>query len=155
MGKIIFSKKGEAQTHRRSGHPGFEYLRYDLVPREQTNNAVLGLYELPPGMSNYPYHCHMKNEEVFYILSGTGTLRTPEGERPVGPGDAIYFPPEEGGAHKLTNSSETETLVYLDFDVSHDLDACLYPDSGKIGVWGKGINQLYQTKDQVDYYEGE
>lgn len=67
----------------------------------------------------------------------------------------MYFPPDADGAHKLTNNSETEMLVYLDFDVCHDLDACFYPDSGKLGIWGKGINQLYETKDQVDYYKGE
>jgi len=30
-----------------------------------------------------------------------------------------------------------------------------YPDSGKIGVWGKNINQLYKTNDQVEYYKDE
>ena len=61
----------------------------------------------------------------------------------------------EKGAHKLTNSSVTEKLVYLDVDVLHNIDVALYPDSGKIGVWGKDTNRVYRMDDDVDYYEGE
>jgi uncharacterized cupin superfamily protein len=59
------------------------------------------------------------------------------------------------GAHKLTNASDTENLVYIDFDVVHDVDITEYPDSGKIGIWGKGINKLYPQNANVDYYDGE
>ena len=55
----------------------------------------------------------------------------------------------------LRNISDTENLVYLDFDTCNDIDVTFYPDSGKIGVWGKDINQLYKIRDQVEYYEGE
>ena len=34
-------------------------------------------------------------------------------------------------------------------------DQALYPDSGKIGVWGKQVNKVYHLDDDVDYYEGE
>lgn len=53
------------------------------------------------------------------------------------------------------NSSNTENLVYIDFDVTHDLDVAVYPDSDKIGVWGMGINQMYPKSANVDYYDGE
>ena len=67
----------------------------------------------------------------------------------------LFFPAGSAGAHKLTNASATEKLVYIDFDVIHDLDAAVYPDSGKIGVWGKGINRVYRLEDDVPYYDGE
>lgn len=54
-------------------------------------------------------------------------------------------------AHKLTNSSETENLVYIDFDVAHDMDVTGYPDSDR----GMGINKLYPQAGDVDYYDGE
>ena len=63
-------------------------------------------------------------------------------------------PPNEQGAHKLTNTG-TQPLIYLDFDTAHDIDVCFYPDSDKIGVWGMGINKVYRTDDSVGYYEGE
>src|SRR5690606_31385298 len=111
----------------------------------------ISLYEIPPQKAAYPYHYHTKNEEAFYILQGSGLLKTPEGERPVAAGDLIFFPANEKGAHKLTNTSETEMLIYLDFDTHNDLDVAFYPDSGKIGVWGQGINQVYRVQEQVTY----
>jgi len=115
---------------------------------------VVSLYEIPPGKSAYPYHYHTQNEECFYILSGSGSLRTPEGERPVQAGEFLFFPAGEQGAHKLTNTGDVN-LVYLDYDAEHEIDVAFYPDSGKIGIWGMGINQVYKTEDQVGYYEGE
>ena len=78
----------------------------------------------------------------------------PEGERPVSAGDFLHFPAGPEGAHKLTNTGSVP-LVYIDFDVIHDLDVCLYPDSGKLAVWGKGVNRVYPADAHVDYYEGE
>jgi uncharacterized cupin superfamily protein len=139
----------------RDDHPGYEFFRHDLVPAGKAEECAMGLYKVPPGKSAYPYHYHLKNEEVFYILSGKGLLRTPSGERVVGPGESIFFPACEAGAHKITNISADEMLVYLDFDVRHDLDVCFYPDSGKVGIWGRGVRELHKVSDQVGYYDGE
>ena len=74
----------------------------------------------------------------------------------VGEGDEmLFFPTGPEGAHKLTNSSETEMLTYIDFDVVRDIDIAVYPDSDKIGIWGKGINKIYPKDGNVDYYDGE
>ena len=117
--------------------------------------SLVRVYEILPGKSAYPYHYHLKNEETFFILRGEGILRTPEGEQTVRPGDLIFFPAGEAGAHKLTNTSESANLVYLDFDVIHDLDVTIYPDSGKLGIWGMDTNKIYRMDDDVDYYENE
>lgn len=98
---------------------------------------------------------HMKNEESFYVISGKGILKTPLEDKMVSAGDFLFFPTNEKGAHKLTNTSEIELLIYLDFDTYNDIDVTLYPDSGKIGVWGENINRLYRVNDQVDYYKDE
>ena len=134
-------------------HPGYEYTRRDLVPLRQAQ-CMVALYEIPPGKAAYPYHYHAQNEECFYILSGSGILKTPAGEKPACAGEFLFFPAGAHGAHKLTNTGDAD-LVYLDYDVMHDVDVAFYPDSGKIGVWGMGINQVYKTEDQVGYYEGE
>jgi len=138
----------------RAGAEGYEFSRRDFLKVHEAQSLVR-VYEIPPGKSAYPYHYHLKNEETFFILKGEGLLRSSEGERMVRPGDLLFFPAGEEGAHKLTNTSDTETLVYLDFDVVHDLDVTVYPDSGKLGIWGKDINKLYRIGDDVDYYEGE
>lgn len=139
----------------KQGKDGYEYYRKDFVPMGHAANTLVRIYELPPKKSAYPYHYHLKNEETFFILSGEGVLKTPDGEQTVTAGDLLFFPANEIGAHKLTNTSETEKLVYLDFDVLHDLDVAVYPDSGKLGVWGKNVNRVYRLGDDVDYYEGE
>ncbi|MGI6239118.1 MAG: cupin domain-containing protein [Christensenellales bacterium] len=155
MAKPVHINAADAESRTKQQHGAYAYTRCDLVPRDATANCALRMYELKPGMSAYPYHYHLKNEEIFFILRGVGVLRTPEGERTVAPGDCFYFPADERGAHKLTNTSPDAALVYLDFGVCHDLDVALYPDSGKIGVWGKDVNQLFETKNDVDYYKGE
>ena len=155
MSGIRHSKIDALPAKHRTGPDNYEYIRRNFVPRGAASQCIVSIYEIPPAKCAYPYHYHHKNEETFYIISGQGVLRTPEGERTVSAGDLLFFPAEEGGAHKLTNTSEVEPLVYIDFDTDNDLDVTVYPDSGKIGVWGKGINRLYRTEDDVDYYEGE
>ena len=134
---------------------GYEYYKRRLLPRGSAEQLAIFVYEIPPGKAAIPYHYHMKNEEIFFIMNGEGELRTPSGCRAVKAGEFIYFPANENGAHKLTNTSETEMLVYMDIDTTSDLDVTFYPDSGKMGVWGKEINKLYREGDDVDYYDGE
>jgi len=155
MDKIRHSRIENIPAVHRCEHDGYEYLRRKFVPFGAAGSTVVSVYEIPPLKSAYPYHYHHKNEETFYILSGEGILRTPEGERKVRAGELLFFPACPEGAHKLTNCSDTEALVYLDFDAVHDVDVTVYPDSDKMGVWGKGINQIFPQDSAVDYYDGE
>ena len=155
MNQIKHSKIEDIPASHKCEHEGYEYFRRKFVPMGGANNALVSIYEIPPGKAAYPYHFHHKNEEVFYILSGEGLLKTPEGERKVAAGELLFFPTGETGAHKITNTSETENLVYIDFDVVHDIDIAVYPDSGKLGIWGMGINKIYPENDDINYYDGE
>ena len=155
MSEIKISRIEEIPASHRCEHGAYEYFRRKFVPFGGASNTVVSVYEIPPGKAAYPYHFHHKNEETFYILSGEGILRTPDGERKVSAGELLFFPRGEQGGHKLTNCSETENLMYLDFDAVHEIDIAEYPDSGKIGVWGRGINRIYPKSSDVDYYEGE
>jgi uncharacterized cupin superfamily protein len=155
MDEIRKVKFQEIPQKHKSEHPGYEYYKRELVPKGDARQCAVSVYEIPPGKSAYPYHYHTMNEEAFYIISGRGILKTPSGEQEVSAGDFLFFPASEKGAHKLTNSSETDMLVYLDFDTHNEIDAAFYPDSGKIGIWGRNINQLYKVSQQVEYYEGE
>ena len=141
-------------THR-AAKGKFEYEKQNLITEGEAKQCVAALLKIPPKMAGYPYHYHILDEECFFILSGTGILRSPEGEQEVNAGDFLFFPRGETGAHMLTNASETEPLIYLDFDTANDPEICFYPDSQKIGVWGEGINQLYFTKDKAEYFDGE
>lgn len=140
---------------RKAEHEAYEYNRRKFLGFGDAANTWVSIYEIPPGKSAYPYHYHHKNEETFFILRGQGLLKTPEGDRTVSAGDLLFFPANSEGAHKLTNLSETEDLVYIDFDVVHDLDVAVYPETGKLGIWGKNINRIWRQQDDVDYYDGE
>lgn len=155
MKNILITKLNDVMPKHKKEHKDYEYFKRELVPRSQSDKCVVSVYEVPPGKSAYPYHYHTQNEECFYILAGMGTLKTPQGDKAVAAGDFIYFPANEESAHKLMNTSETETLVYLDFDTKNTIDVAFYPDSGKVGIWGEDTNQVYKLSDSVDYYEGE
>lgn len=153
--EIRHANAGTLASKRKAEHDGYEYIKRDFLPKGCAGRSVVSIYEIPPMKSAYPYHYHLRNEETFYIISGRGVLKTPDGERAVTAGDLLFFPADAGGAHKLTNSSATEALVYLDFDAVDELDAAVYPDSGKIGVWGRDANWVFRREDAVDYYDGE
>ncbi len=155
MSAIKHSRIDELAGKHKAEHAGYEYCRKTFVPRGSAADTLVSVYEIPPLKSAYPYHYHLKDEETFYIISGEGILRTPEGEKTVSAGDLLFFPAGSEGAHKLTNTSSTEKLIYIDFDVIHDLDVAVYPDSGKIGVWGKDVNRVYPADANVDYYKDE
>ena len=138
MSQIKHARIEDIPASHKCEHEGYEYF-----------------YEIPPMKSAYPYHFHYKTEETFYVISGKGILKTPEGEKRIGAGELLFFPAGEAGAHKLTNASETENLVYIDFDATHELDVAVYPDSDKIGIWGMGINKIFPKSAEADYYDGE
>ncbi len=145
----------DAVWTRRAAKEKFEYEKQELVAKKDAKQCTAAIMRIPPKKAGYPYHYHILNEECFYLISGVGTLRAPEGEPEVTAGDFLFFPRGETGAHILTNASETEPLVYLDIDTANEPEICFYPDSGKIGVWGGGISQLYFTRDKADYFDGE
>ena len=71
--------------------PGRAWSRAGVGRR--LGGALLGasLYELPPDQESWPYHFHYANEELLIVLDGRPTLRTPECERELAPGDAAIF----------------------------------------------------------------
>ena len=135
----------------------FELQRSTISsPFSTGGNLEVYFYIIPPGKANYPYHYHTANEEVFYIMSGQGTLKTPEGEKIVSEGDAIVMPANENGAHKLINTSDIP-LVYLEVKTSTTPEICIQPDSEKFvliappAVFGKA----FKIDSDVNYLTGE
>lgn len=155
MNEIIVANISNIEARHKHRHEKYEYYVKPLVTEKDAGQCSVSVYEIPPGKAAYPYHYHTMNEETFYILGGTGRLTTPDGDRTVCKGDFLFFPAGEKGAHMLTNISDSEMLVYLDFDTENPIEVAFYPHTGKIGVWGKNIDHVYKTADQTDYYDGE
>ena len=114
------------------------------------------VYDLPPGQSNCPYHYEYGNEEWLLVLEGRLTLRHPDGEDELDPGDVVCFAVGPGGAHKLTNRSETPVRVLM-LSTRHEPAVAVYPDSDKIGVWpgDERDDLLVRRESAVEYWDGE
>jgi uncharacterized cupin superfamily protein len=118
--------------------------------------AQLGgtVYELDPGDSICPYHYENVEEELLLVLTGTPTLRDPDGEHELVEGDLVFFELGPGGAHKVTNRSDAVVRVLmLSTMPEHGLSICSYPDSGKVGVFPPG--KMFRLEDAVGYWDGE
>jgi len=99
-----------------------------------------------------PYHWHTQEEELFVVLAGTPTLRTPRGTWTLRTGDMVAFPTDPGGAHRLWNDAADDALVLMIANVDRG-DVCFYPDSRKFVV--EATDTLVRQDPQLDYFEGE
>jgi uncharacterized cupin superfamily protein len=110
---------------------------------------------VPPGKCSCPFHSHRGEEEMFFIVSGEGTLRYGSETRRIRAGDVICCP--TGGpetAHQIVNDS-TADLAYLSISTMRETEICEYPDSGKIGAYAKGVRHMTRADQGVDYWSGE
>jgi len=97
--------------------------------------------ELPPGESTFPYHHELGNDELLVVVLGTPTLRTPDGERKLAPGDCVLFPSGPEGAHKITNRSSGPARILLVSNFALPR-ATIQADSGKLMLrWAPGPDE--------------
>ena len=89
-------------------------------------------------------------------MSGTPTLRTPDGERVLAPGDVVAFPEGEAGAHQLRNDSDAPFRVIIGSTKS-GVYVAGYPDSGKVlvDVPAHGRRNMLRDTPELDYWDGE
>lgn len=85
------------------------------------------LRELRPGSARSAMHMHYGVEEMFFILSGTPTVRTPEGEEQLAPGDVVYFPEGPDGLHDFSNPTD-EPVRMIAVSTKRFPDVLVYPE---------------------------
>jgi uncharacterized cupin superfamily protein len=124
-----------------------------LTPFMDEKGGKLGMNvtRLGPGKIGCPFHSHYVDDEIFFILSGSGVIRYGEEIYPVRPGDAISCPAGTGVAHQIANTGE-EDLLYLGIGANSAIEVTSYPDSGKVMVRRLGVVG-YLTK--AAFMEGE
>ncbi len=115
-------------------------------------NLNFDLRQLNPGQYSTLYHFHRYSEELFMIISGSATLRTPNGLEVVESGDLMFFEMGETGAHQLYNHTE-ENCIYLDVRTFIGHDVCEYPDSNKLLIAPE--LEVYKKDTRVGYFDGE
>lgn len=98
------------------------------------------------------YHFHRYAEELFFIISGAATLKTPKGLEIVGSGGLIFFEKGKTGAPQLYNHA-SEPCICLDIRTFIGHDICEYPDTDKIFVIPTA--EIYPKHSTLSYFEGE
>lgn len=132
--------------------------RYDrLGPRIGAEKLGATVYELPPAAKSFPYHYEYPEEEWLICLAGAPTLRTPDGERRLDPGEVVCFPTGPRGAHQVRNDTD-EPVRFLILSTMTYPAVAFYPDSGKVLVVPAPDDEergIFLRENAVDYWEGE
>ena len=86
------------------------------------------------------------------IISGSASLRTPDGLTEITAGDIIFFEAGETGAHQLYNHTDS-TCTYLDLRSSIGYDVIEYPDSDKLIIAPSA--ETFRKGQNISYLDGE
>jgi uncharacterized cupin superfamily protein len=147
---------GELEWDGENDRAGYRH-RVAAVGR-QLGASLLGgsVYELPPGEKTWPYHYEVGAEEWLIVLAGRPTLRSPDAEQELEPGDLAVFPEGPAGAHRVENRTEGTCRVLI-LSSKSPLAIVYYPDSGKVGLWSQksGYERMIRSEPKLDYWEGE
>src|ERR671935_129360 len=99
----LFNLFAEQRWDRENDRDGYRHRVAAIAPRPGGGVPGGSLYELEPGEATWPYHYELGCEEWLVVVSGQPTLRTPDGERTLGPGDVAVFHEGPAGAHQVSN----------------------------------------------------
>ncbi len=135
-----------------SDREGFSWRVARVGDRVGARRIGAGLYELPEDQQTWPYHFHHGVEEWLYVVAGSPTLRTPEGQRTLRAGELICFPSGPDGAHSVRGPGRVLIL-----SANRTPSISVYPDSDKLGtrpeVRQDRLN--FRRGDAVDYWDSE
>ena len=98
-----------------------------------STHCGLRVYRLAPGQQATRLHRHLLQEEMFLILSGSGTLRHGDRRIPVKAGDFILYSAGDPAAHTFVNTG-TEPMHYLATGERLAYEVCEYPEEGTVYV---------------------
>jgi uncharacterized cupin superfamily protein len=148
----------ELELEHGSNGDRFEWRSTRIGPKLGAKDLGYSYDVIPPGKRGCPFHSHRAEEEMFFIVSGKGTLRYGAETRPVRAGDFICCPvggPET--AHQIVNTSDAD-LAYISVSTMMPAEVCEYPDSRKIGAFGSGavrVRHMTQVDQAIDYWKDE
>jgi uncharacterized cupin superfamily protein len=113
------------------------------------------VYEADPGLRVWPYHYEAVEEEALLVLAGAPTLRDPEGEHELAPGDLVWFATGPEGAHQVVNRTQAVArFLMLSTVPDPDVSISIYPDSDKAGVWPWPGARM-RVGQGLPYWDGE
>jgi uncharacterized cupin superfamily protein len=84
-----------------------------IAPKLGAQKLGYNITAVPAGKRAYPFHNHRINEEMFYVIEGTGEVRIGGAVHPIRAGDIIACPP--GGketAHQIVNTARASSSTW-------------------------------------------
>jgi uncharacterized cupin superfamily protein len=105
-----------------------------IGPRIGARKLGYNITAVPPGKRAFPFHNHRVNEEMVFVLQGTGEIRIGENTYPIRAGDVIACPAGGKEAARQIINSSAEELRYLAVSTKLSPEIVDYPDSGKFGI---------------------
>lgn len=109
----------------------------------------VNLLTLPPDAWSAQRHWHTDTDEFVYVLQGTVTLVTDDGEEILAAGDAAGFKAGDENGHCLQNHSGEVALV-LEIGTRASQDAAYYPGLDLISP-AEGKPAFYTHRDGTPY----
>jgi mannose-6-phosphate isomerase-like protein (cupin superfamily) len=109
-GKYIFEQDKQVAKEQPGPHDGGgKTIGYSFFDGAKDLNTAFKKRTLKPG-SSIGYHLQQE-DEIYYILSGTGQMQMNGKTFPVKPGDAILTRP--GSSHGLTPDKDNELTLII------------------------------------------
>jgi len=115
-----------------------------VVPgRERTffvNKELTKIDDMLAGVMRYykggssPYHYHEICEHFYFIMEGKGTVETPEGIEPVGPGTMVFIPAET--RHRLRSNPDND-LFYFEFQAPNRFKTHILEGTEEDLMWNR------------------
>ncbi|HEY0946862.1 MAG TPA: cupin domain-containing protein [Opitutaceae bacterium] len=127
----------------------------DVGPWAGGHPFDLQIRRVPPGAAVCPLHAHSMQWEMFWVISGTATVRTrtgaaaAEARQSVRAGDVFLQSP--GTAHQILNTGDEEFVFYVVAD-NPPAETCYYPESDK---WMIKPQRKVVRITETDYFDGE
>ncbi len=103
---------------RGEGEPLVNGLVVKASPRTGTEGSILVEATFARGRATN-LHIHDQGDELFYVVSGTGTATLGDKQEVIGPGDVIFVP--RGAVHRIGNLDRDEPLKVVFFMDSPEL----------------------------------
>lgn len=128
--------------------PGYEGTEQRIGEHLGAQTTGLRRTVLAPGALSCPPHWHTAEEEIFYVLDGSGEALLDDATFAVRPGSVLVRPPGTRVAHALRGGPDG--LTYLGWGTRVHADLVYYPRSRKLNVHG-----LCFRVEPVDYWDGE
>jgi len=113
-------------------------------------NFGVNLTRLAPGAMSALRHAHSRQDEFVYVLEGSPTLVTDDGESPLEPGMCAGFRAGSGEGHHLVNRS-AQDVVYLEVGDRTSGDQASYPDDDLKAALDPDGRWRFTRKDGTPY----